>query len=365
MAASNSDADLPVDALFVASHAAIGLLASIVLKPLLQLPWYLQVVLFLAYVLLTYGLYRWVKARSAARTRAQREEAEARTLAQREEAEARTLAQLNEWKRFELLQQRMLAIVSQFLKERYQVIHQLVSKLNGLRESGDLTERSLENALEEFDKERRTQIKRGLEQLSSFLTEDEHFRPDSPSRATSDHFKVTFYAVQHQNEDGTPNPQGTEFLVPKARAIPNEGEPRTRRFRKGEGASGTAWETKKIVVCEHGGKEPVFKDMWDGGGQKAAYKSMICVPVIEDIASEALSDVYGILTVDTPVREGYFSSDLELFWATLHQPICNLLIYCRESERLKDELVLSIKKLLETPGTAKDPRLHVEGTVAG
>jgi hypothetical protein len=238
------------------------------------------------------------------------------------------------------------------LKQRYRVLHQLVTHLKNLRTQNTLNKAAFEEALEDFDKERREHIKGALKQLSAFLREDDYLKPLSPGNAALDQFKVTFYAVEKRNEQDEPDPNGTEFLVPKWRAIPNEGEPRTRRFAKTDGASGRAWSTKKTVVCERGGLDPQFKDMWEGGGQKQKYKSMICVPAIEDIPTERINEVYGVLTIDTPVRDKYFSGHLEEFWGTLHQPICNLLIYCRESEALKEEIVASVRALLELENEA-------------
>jgi hypothetical protein len=327
----------PVDAFVMLSHLAIALVAAFAFETVAHLPLPLRIVMISAYMILAGFVYLRVK--SSATKRMATDAAETESLLREE---------LGEWKRFELLQRHTLSIVAEFLKDRYQVIHGLVSELERLRGTSEFSAHTLTNALEEFDKERRVHIKRALAQLSSFWTEDDYLKPTTPALATKDFFKATFYAVEKLDNNGEPSETGTEYLVKKHRAIPNEGEPRTLRFRIGEGASGKAWETKRIVVCERGGEDKAFKQMWDE--QQRAYKSMICIPAIEDIPSERMSDVYGVLSVDTPVREGYFSAELEQFWATLHQPVCNLLIYCRESERLKTAFVNVIHELSpETP----------------
>jgi hypothetical protein len=321
--ASSSHPDLPLDLLFLATHVAIALLASIFVEGIAHLELGFKILFILAYGVLAFGLYRWVKRRSQRRTLDEITKYE---------------AEIDKWRRFERLQQGMLAIASNFLKERYQVIHHLVSRLENLDSTGSLSKQSFGDALEEFDKQRREHVKTTLQQVKALYEGDSHLKPSTAEEATADLFKVTFYEVEM-------DPSGTPFLVKKSRAIPNEGEPKTPRFGLNEGASGRAWAEKKTVVCELGGKDKdLFKPMWTG--QDTLYKSMICVPAIEDIPAEKLSDVFGVLTVDSRMREGYFDSRLEQFWAAIHQPICNTLIYCRETERLKDAIVAAVEKLL-------------------
>jgi hypothetical protein len=323
--------DLPLDSFVLVSHLALALVASLAFEAVADLPLWVRAVMVAVYLIGAYAVYIRVKLR--AKTKVQTDI---------DVWKQHLQGEIEKWKRIELLQRRMLGISAEFLKERYQVIHGLVSDLERLKVSPELSTKAIAQAFEDFDKERRSQIKRALELLSSFWTEDVYLRPDAPEEATTDFFKVTFYAVETAEVDGVLGP----YLVPKARAIPNEGEPRTQHFKKGEGASGRAWATKKVVVCELGGKDPLFEDKWPGGGQKAGYKSMICIPAIEDIPSERMSEVYGVLSIDTPVREGYFQANLEQFWGALNQPICNLLIYCRESERFKTALVEVVKLLV-------------------
>lgn len=315
---------LGLDLFVAASHVAIALLASAAFEAIAKLEWYYRVLIGAAYVSVALVIYFTVTRKDRKNVR----------------------DQIEEWRRLDLMHSRMLEVSTQFLKARYQVIHGLVSKLEGLRESRSLSQETFDAALEEFDSQRREQYKDALSELKAFLREDNYLKPTSPNAAAQDEFKVTFYAVERLGTDFQPNAAGTEYLVPKGRAIPNEGVPRTQRFQRGEGASGIAWETKRTVVCPHGGKDRLFKDMWDGGGQKERYKSMICVPAIEDIPAERMNDVYGVLTVDTSVREGYFAQELEQFWGALHQPLCNLLIYCRESERLKGAIVSAVGQLI-------------------
>jgi len=258
--------------------------------------------------------------------------------------------QESKWRRYHLLDSRMLAIVGGFLKERYQVNHWLATEIDRSLEEGTLTAEVFQRVVEEADKERRSQVKSALSELSSFLREDPYKAPLDPDGIAQEHFKVSFYEVE------TDKQTGNSLLVKKWRYYPNEGEPRTPSFRKGEGASGIAWDTKKIVVCAEGGADPVFKDMWEGGGQKERYASMICVPAIEDIPSERISEVYGVLRVDTPRRVGYFDKNLEQLWADLFQPVCNLLIYSHESERMKSAVRRAVMELTEKRGPSPLPK---------
>jgi hypothetical protein len=241
----------------------------------------------------------------------------------------------------------MLEVVADFLKDRYKVNHDLATKIEGQIAQQTLTPASFESLLLEADKERLVQIKSALSKVSTFLPEDNYKAPQEADLAVQDHFKISFYAVEEDSEE-----EGGLALLPKYRYYPNEGWPRTKKFRKGEGAAGKAWDTGRIVVCESVANDPVFKDMWDGGGQKADYASMICVPAIEDIPAEKISGVYGVLTVDTPIKDGYFQRSLGRFWPELFEPICNLLIHCHEAERVKTATVKAVQKLAPpTPAT--------------
>jgi hypothetical protein len=252
------------------------------------------------------------------------------------------------WKRFQLLSSHMLGVIADFLKDRYKVNHELATKIEGQIAQQTLTPASLESALLEADKERRAQIKSALSKVSTFIPEDTYRAPQKADLAVQDQFKISFYAVEKD-----PDEPG-QCLLRKWRYYPNEAWPRTKKFRKGEGAAGKAWDTGRVVVCESGGKDPVFKDMWEGGGQNANYASMICIPAIEDIPAERISEVYGVLTVDTPIRDGYYQRSLERFWPELFEPICNLLIHCHEAERVKTATVNAVRKLVPPAPATND-----------
>lgn len=306
-----------LDAFTAVSHILVGLLAALFLETVVKTPWYIRVILVVAYLLLVYLVYRKIKQYEA----------------KREETD------LARWRRYQFLQSHLLSVTNEFLKDRYKINHDLAAKLNDHVDDNTITAASIQSLLEEHDKQRREQIKSALSSLSNFLPTDNFARPEDPDLAVQDRVKVSFFAVEH-------DPEVNEIcLVPKYRFYPNEGQPITKRFKKGEGAAGIAWDMKRIVVCESGGKEQIFKDMWEGGGQKKHYASMICVPAIEDIPAEKLSEVYGVLTIDTPTRRGYFQKNLAQFWADLFEPICNLLIHCHEAERVKKALIRGISVL--------------------
>jgi hypothetical protein len=298
--------------LFVAvSHLAIGVLATFAFGAIEHLATVPKVTIALIYAAAAVSVYRWLHRRARIETQS--------------DVDA-VGAELEKWKRYFLLQSGVSRIAGEFLKERYQLNHHVVGDIESLLARGRTAVSEYVAVIGEADKERRAQIKSALGQLSSTFVDDFCEKPKSADQAIADHFKLSYYGVEKEG--------ATEVLKPKWRFYPNEGEPRTKQFRMGEGASGRAWEQKRIIVCEDGGQDPGFKDMWEGGGQRSHYASMVCVPAIVDIPADRLSVVRGILTVDTPIRHGYFAKALEQFWADLLQPICNILIYLDESEKL-------------------------------
>lgn len=247
--------------------------------------------------------------------------------------------QIEKLKRYQYLHSHCLAVVSEFLKDRYKASHKLNKEIKEQLESENISLSSFTILLRDFDSLRREQIKSALQNISSFLPRDSFRKPKDADDFHKDIMKFSFYAVEYDTQTEE------EYLVRKWRYYPNEGEPQTPKFKRTDGAAGIAWNTKRIVVCENGGEDPRFKDMWDGGGQKAEYASLICVPAIKDVPADKVSDVYGVLTVDSPVRKGYFQNHLEQFWADLFQPICNILIYCQESENKQDLLIKAVSKI--------------------
>lgn len=325
--------DRGVDTFFLLSHLAIALLASLAFEAISHLHVGLRIGLVLVYVTVAFSLFRWL----------QRADREARRVARERELAAKE-EEIASQRRYRLLESEMLRIVGEFVKDRYKANHDLATQLQQAASNERLTSDRVIEIVNDWDKGRRDHIKSALAQVSSFLVSDDFKKPRTADEEVNDHFKVSFYRVSVE-------PNGEEVLVPQWRYYPNEGEPRTKKFMKSDGAAGKAWQTKRIVVCENGGRDPHFKDMWDGGGQKEKYASMICVPAIEDIPAEKMSDVYGILTIDTPIRDGYFRAKQDQFWADLLQPLCNVLIYCRELERTKESVTLIARKLsaLDSP----------------
>ena len=298
------------DVFVLATHMAVGTFAAIAFDSAHELPAFAKVVFVLAYFTLAAVLYWWLK-----RTR---------LIGEKEVYET----EIAKFRRYRLLQAEMLQVVGSFIKERYKVDSKLATKLNSLAVVPEINPMAAIEIMKEWDDQRREQIKSALGQICSSLVIDDFLKPKQADREVVDQFKVSFYEV---TKDPLTN---VEYLAPKWRYYPAEGAPTTRRFGRDEGAAGKAWSSKEIVVCEEGGNDPQFKGMYEG--QKAKYASMICVPAIEDIPEEKMSEVYGVLTIDTPTRGRYFQESQKQFWASLMQPICSLLIYCRETERIKD-----------------------------
>jgi hypothetical protein len=308
-----------IDVFVLLSHLAIGLMAAFAVEFLQFLHLSVRItvlVLYLGAAWMIYSKIRQLQRRS-------------------EELE------IEKWERYQFLSSRVLDVVGEFIKDRYKINHNLAREINDALDKGMLTQEAFQGFLDDFSKFRRVQIKTALSELSTALPRDTHKKPLDADSAVQDRFKISFYAVEYDSEIGE------KCLLPKWRYYPNESEPRTKRFREGEGVAGLAWSDKRIKVCETGGENPHFKDMWEGGGQKEQYASMICVPAIEDIPAEKMTDVYGVLTVDTPIRRGYFEDRMAQFWADLFEPICNLLIYCHEIEKVKEAVSNAIQTLVK------------------
>jgi hypothetical protein len=308
------------DGFVLLSHVALGLIVALAFESVAHLSVAIRILLAGSWTVFAGLIYWWLK-RTNRRAREERHRSELKLKD----------TEIAKWRRYQHLERGILGILTEFLKDRYRTNHQFSTSLRTELNAGVITLDHLIELIEAADTERRTQVKTALTNLSSVFVEDSHLKPAEADRAVQDCFKVSFYAVEEHN--------GAPCLVPKWRYYPNEGEPRTRSFKQDDGAAGLAWRTKRIVVCERGGRDPFFKDMWDGGGQKERYASMVCMPAIKDIPSEKVSDVYGILTVDSPIRDSYFGKAQQQFWADLLQPICNLLVYCQEVERRKDAII--------------------------
>ena len=308
------------DAMLLLSHSMTALVASMFHHLIDPYPKWIKVALLLLYLSFVYVLYRISqKVLKGRLDQGLRGEVDAL----QNELAAQT--------RYNLLRSRMLEAVAEFIKERYQISYDLNKKLQKLREVGSVNVKTVTDALKEADKSRVELVKETLKSLSSALREDIFKRPQNADDANRDHMKVSFYAVE-QDPDAPPDKPDQKALVPKARAYPNEGSPKTRKFQYGEGVAGEVWKEGRVIICEHGGKEQRFREMRPG--QKSEYASMICVPTILDVPGYKLTEFYGVLTVDSPIREGYFVDGTDEFWADLLQPICNILIYARDSSRL-------------------------------
>lgn len=309
------------DVLTFLTHSVTALVVTLGHKVIEDLPIVVQLILFIVYLSAIVFLYKRLRA----------------TLAKEEQRETSKL------QRYSFLRKKTLQVVGEFIKERYWVNYNLTTKINELVDSGRMSVSSLKSLLDEADKVRVEKVKETLRGVSSCLEEDDFKRPLDADGDNKDEMKVSFYAVEPDPEN--PN---EEVLIPKARAYPNESTPKTPRFRKGEGVSGKAWMEKIVIICENGGEDPQFTEMRPG--QKEEYASMICVPAIMDVPAYHVNEVYGIVTLDSPIRKGYFQKGLEKFWADLVQPICNILIYARESSTLITSLKRALESIPDTTG---------------
>lgn len=307
--------DIALDLFALASHLTIAFVAAVGFEATRDLPFWAQFVLSAMYVTLALWLYSALKRR-------------------RDRLFVGARAEVDTWKRFRLLQSSIVAVLSQFLKDCYRVNRQLASDLSSVAKD-DLSVDLVIEGIEKADSERRQQIKTALHDLASYLKDDEYLKPTDATTAVQDNFKISFYGVEKVGN--------SQSLKPKYRST--DIEPTTKEILFGEGGSGTAWSTKRVVVCPNGGDSPPFEEMWTD--QRRLYASMVCIPAIEDIPAEKYSEVVGVLTVDSSKRRGYFNKDLQDFWRELFEPICNLVVYCNESYRTKQELIAAVRVLEE------------------
>jgi hypothetical protein len=318
------------DVLLLFSHSMTALLASMFHHLIDSYPVWIKVALLLLYVLLVVAAFKlskkWLKDRTESNLR----------------------HELADQQRFNHLRTRMLEVVAEFIKERYQISYELISKLKQLHTDDAVTAKAVKERLDEADKSRVEKVKEALKSLSSALREDLFRKPTTAQDINRDDMKVSFYAV----EEDTDAP-GQKALIPKARYYPNEGAPKTKKFLFEDGVAGKAWSKRIVIICENGGEDKKFEEKRPG--QKEEYASMICVPSIIDVPKEKWSDVYGVLTLDSPVRRGYFQDGSEKFWADLLQPICNILIYARESSAFIATLNETVDKLAGVTSAAHSP----------
>jgi hypothetical protein len=320
------------------SHLALALVATLAFELIQQLPLYLRLTIALIYVASATGLFIRLRRREVNEVRSH-ERRVADDLRQALGAKISALAaEKDEWRRLELLTSRTLAIVNEFLKDRYKLYHCVAASLREEVAVGSRVDLdTLIKVLGKFDAQRVPHIKQALRRVSSALVEDLHKKPERASTAVQDHFKVSYYAVKPPIVGSA---HTEERLEPEYRFYPNEGQPKTPFFAKGEGGAGVAWAEERIVVFEDCSTDDRFTEKRDK--QRSEYASMICVPAIEDVPEERYHKVCGVLTVDTPIRVGYFSKDMARFWADLMEPIGNILIYAKEAEGLTEAVVKGI-----------------------
>jgi len=329
--------DVIPELMLLFTHSLTALLASLFHDYIQPLPTTVKVLLLILYAVVIFLLYRAFKKviNLSADAGLRRELAE-----QQQE--------LAKQQRYNHLRARMLEVVAEFVKERYEINYDLTFKLNKLDEEGNLKAKAVKEALDHADRTRVEKVKEALKSLSSALREDVFKKPATADAVNTDLMKVSFYAVEDD-----PDEPGQKALVPKARHYPNEGAPKTRKFKMSEGVAGLVWQDRTVIICENGGEDNRFKDM--RSAQRAEYASMICLPTILDITAYKYSDLYGVLTLDSRIRRGYFEQGKEEFWADLLQPISNILIYARDSSRLIAALNKTVDRL-----ACADPAATVE-----
>lgn len=320
------------DILAFVSHLSIALLVALGHQLVHDIPAWVQVVLLVLLVILIVILYRKIKntiAKSreeSIREELTREKEEIRQSLTREKEEIR--GELEKQDRYNLLRRTMLDVLGDFVKERYRANFSLTTELRRLMETDNINVESVKTALSQADDIRREKVKQALGKVSQLLREDNFKKPNDADGENKDKMGVSFYAVT-ENE-------GEMVLEKRYRYFPNEGEPKTKTFKIGEGAAGQCWMERVPIVCENGGDDPTFKEM--RAGQRSEYASMICIPAIADFPKEKVSELFGVLTIHSTERKGYFEKRLEQFWFDLFQPVCDALIYSGKSSELIDAI---------------------------
>ena len=304
----------PQDVLFLISHLLIGGIAAFGEGLVSRLAFWPRLFILLAYLAGAFFLYRLLKRKELAQEH----------------------REISNWNRFDHLVTGVSDAVGEFLKQRYTVDSRVAAQINQALSERTLTPESLSKIVKEADALRRAEVTQCLAEVVYTFKADEYLKPSRSTQSVQDTFKVSFYDVR--------NVDGVEALYPKWRCYPNEGEPRTPRFLKNQGAAGRAWAEKRTFICEQGGEDPDFEDM-HGGKQAELYASMICVPAVVNIPQDRVNEVYGVLTIDSNTRRGYFQKSLRDFWPRLVQPLCNLLIYCYCSQRAKQAVADAVTYL--------------------
>lgn len=306
------------DLLNLISHLLVACLVAFGHKAIEEVPTWVQITLLVVLVILIVIVLRAIKNKTT-----KNEVDEIRT--QFEEEKGAIQCELEKQDRYNHLRKAMLDVIGDFIRERYRANYSLTVDLKRLIDGGLLTVENVQASLKQADDIRREKVKQALGRASQILKEDLFKKPTDADGENKDKMGVSFYAVVTKAD-------GTEFLEKRYRAFPNEGEPKTPGFKLNEGAAGKSWARKAPVICEMGGADPEFEEMWVG--QKSDYASMACFPATADFPKEKISEVYGVLTVHSTEREGYFEKHLAQFWFDVFQPLCDALIYSGKSSEL-------------------------------
>jgi hypothetical protein len=311
------------------SHLAVAVVATIGHKVVENVPLWAQItVLVLSVTLLVLLLNRIKERLQKSDIEKVRDEltTEKETLrSQLSEELSKTKEELDKQDRYNHLRRAMLDVIGEFVRERYRANYSLTSHLSRLIEASTITVENVKAALTQADEVRREKVKLALGRASQILKEDIFKKPKDADGENKDKMGVSFYAVVQSGD-------GKDVLEKRYRAFPNEGEPKTQNFSINEGAAGKCWAERVPVICENGGDDPEFKEMRTG--QKAEYASMACFPAIADFPKEKVSEVFGVLTIHSTERKGYFEKRLDQFWFDIFQPLCDALVYSAKSSEL-------------------------------
>lgn len=299
-----------------------------------ELPLYWQIILLAMFVLLLFGVYKKLHDRKTLSI-------EQAIRQEMQNIIDQLTQEMKKLKRYNHLRKTMLRVVAEFIKERYRTNFTLTLELEKLITSNNVNAETVKSVLFSADNVRREKTKEALHSVVDILKADTFKKPHDADADNKDKMGVSFYLRVMR--------EGTEILEKAYRYFPNEVEPKTKSFMKGEGAAGKCWRDNTPIICEDGGKDSLFKEMRDG--QKQEYASMICIPANADFIKEKMTEFFGVLTIHSTEREGYFERGKEQFWFDLLQPICDVVIYSSKSSNL-----------IETIGQSFDNAPSVEPT---
>lgn len=225
--------------------------------------------------------------------------------------------------------------LNQAVQNRIIAMHEANNLLSRVITSGNAKKNEITDIIKISEGEKREHINSLFRDFCNTFKADTFLATEDPDKISDDVFKVSFYRVDESDHS----------LKPAYRAYPHDSIPQTCEIPYGEagGGAGLAWKYAKIIVMEDVANDQRWVDFRPG--QRREYASMICLPVVKDIPKEPLRKVIGVLTVDSRIRKGFFSNNLETFWQSLSFPVCNFLILITENENRNKLLIQAIENI--------------------